>query len=607
MKMTLKGFKQNPWLWIFVILGTYFLIRVSGFSSLSWDDPELVFSNPDVIHSQFFNVWKRSYQGMYMPLTMSVYILEYSLFKAWAGGYHMVSWLLHLCNALLLFNILKRIPQLQSWSGFLMCLFAFHPVQLENAIWIGEFKTLLSGFFILLCAKFFLTYLQTASRTLITAIVLLFFASLLSKPQGVFLPCILLFFLPKQKPNRALQIRLFIALALISVLCAFSTYTFQLNDRFINQAHQYEAWKKIGLSGWALFNYLKHFIVPVQLSALYTFPNPSPFVLFMGYCVWILLSISGFWMFLKNKKTGLLGLCTFLLPLLPVLQFIPFGEALWADRYLYLSLVGLGIISLLAMQRLTKKHVTFLQYCFIACIIGSSCYYLPHWKSDLNVYTRVLTRDPQNLVALNSLGVEYTRQGESKKAMNCFRSAEKINPKNYKVYYNSGLLFLKINQNQKAVLELNKCLQLYNYTKAYTARGTAYLQMGDWPKALADFNTSIRMDSLQFKPWLLLADCHHHLNQLPQAEREYTKALSINPYSDEVYFKRGLCLAKQNQLQRGLLDIQKAIEMMPESAQYYYWSALTKIALHLDPCADLHQALNLKYSEAQPLIQKYCN
>ena len=126
MKMTLKGFKQNPWLWIFVILGTYFLIRVSGFSSLSWDDPELVFSNPDVIHSQFFNVWKRSYQGMYMPLTMSVYILEYSLFKAWAGGYHMVSWLLHLCNALLLFNILKRIPQLQSWSGFLMCLFAQH-------------------------------------------------------------------------------------------------------------------------------------------------------------------------------------------------------------------------------------------------------------------------------------------------------------------------------------------------------------------------------------------------------------------------------------------------------------------------------------------------
>ena len=138
--------------------------------------------------------------------------------------------------------------------------------------------------------------------------------------------------------------------------------------------------------------------------------------------------------------------------------------------------------------------------------------------------TRVLTRDPQNLVALNSLGVEYTRQGESKKAMNCFRSAEKINPKNYKVYYNSGLLFLKINQNQKAVLELNKCLQLYNYTKAYTARGTAYLQMGDWPKALADFNTSIRMDSLQFKPWLLLADCHHHLNQLPQAEREIGRA-----------------------------------------------------------------------------------
>ena len=159
-----------------------------------WDDFLLITGNPLLQNfSGLVEIWSGGRTADYFPVTNTVFWIEHHLFGANATGYHAVSILLQIANALLVWRLLKRLNIPGAWLAALI--FGIHPVHVASVAWISELKNLLAMFFALLSILCFLELEETRLRNSVTAYAasLVFFAlALLSKTQVVFLPFVLL-------------------------------------------------------------------------------------------------------------------------------------------------------------------------------------------------------------------------------------------------------------------------------------------------------------------------------------------------------------------------------------------------------------------------------
>src|SRR5690606_15240794 len=117
------------------------------------------------------------------------------------------------------------------------------------------------------------------------------------------------------------------------------------------------------------------------------------------------------------------------------------------------------------------------------------------WKSAIHLYKDIIKKYPNEFIALNSAGVESMFLNEDLKALEYFDRAVEVAPRNYKGFYNRGLLYLKNGRPKDAILSFNEALDLYDYGKAYTGRASAYYLLNDIPKAMNDANKALQMDN----------------------------------------------------------------------------------------------------------------
>src|SRR5260370_30411600 len=81
----------------------------------------------------------------------------------------------------------------KTWRSLLVAgLFALHPLHVETVAWVSERKSLLCSFFILLMLWAYVGYARRPDVRRYSLVLLLFAASLMSKPLAVTVPFTLL-------------------------------------------------------------------------------------------------------------------------------------------------------------------------------------------------------------------------------------------------------------------------------------------------------------------------------------------------------------------------------------------------------------------------------
>src|SRR5262245_7605857 len=142
--------RPSPWLvtigLVSAIVVTYWPIWQGGFI---WDDKLLVDKNP-LITGKFnlATVWFRTD----FPVSLAAFWVQWKFWAANPLGYHLVNLLVHACNTLILWQLLRRLQIPGAWFGALV--FALHPVTAVSVVWISELKNALSLLFFLLSAWF---------------------------------------------------------------------------------------------------------------------------------------------------------------------------------------------------------------------------------------------------------------------------------------------------------------------------------------------------------------------------------------------------------------------------------------------------------------------
>jgi Flp pilus assembly protein TadD len=343
------------------LLAVELYARTWSFPFLSMDDYAYVAGNPRVALGLTWEnlAWAFSTtdHGLWHPLTWLSLMLDVSVFGSRPGPIHLVNVGLHAANGVLLFLALRRLTGSTGRSAFVAALFAVHPMHVESVAWIAERKDVLSTFFALLALLAYDRYVRRPDLPRLGVVVGLFGASLLAKPMLVTLPFVLLLLdvyplgrapvrwrtlrMPSRVDIRAVGWPRAVAEKLPMILLSLAVSGVGMAAA-AGGVEPYPAGLRAANALVSYVRYVEKLLFPVQLSALYPFPQSGVPGWQVALAIGILSAITAGAMALSRRAPWVaVGWLWFLGTLVPAIGIVQVGPQAMADRFSYFPSIGL--------------------------------------------------------------------------------------------------------------------------------------------------------------------------------------------------------------------------------------------------------------------------
>lgn len=267
------------------------------------------------------------------------------------------------------------------------------------------------------------------------------------------------------------------------------------------------------------------------------FPHFKQSVELLGFVIrsiiFIVLIIFYFFSFKKNKLV-FFWVSFFLIGLLPTLT--PLGvTSLIAERYVYLSSIGLFFIIALGLNKLyeSKKYNTYFYIVFVGIIlflIVRTALDNIDFKNDLNFMIAAAKQYPNNHTIRHSLGMRYLEHNNSYAAKAEFEMVIAINPLYTQAYHNLGNIYVERKDISTAIKYYNQAIQTYReFWPSYLQLGNLYLQLGQLTLAEDNFQKVLKIMPSSAEAYMGLGDIYLKKNEKKQAMTAYKKSLKLNP------------------------------------------------------------------------------
>jgi len=535
---------------ILVITGIIYLPSINN-EFTNFDDKVLVVENTKITELSWknvLNIFTSLQENLYHPLVFLSYSIEYKYFKLNPKIYHITNLGLHLFNCILVYWMLLLISKNKFVTFLTSLLFGIHPLHVESVAWISERKDVLYSFFFLASIISYIYYTTKKQKIFYTISLLLFILSLLSKPMAVTLPFVLLlydYFIEK-KFNSVTVIKK-LPFFILSFIFGIITIIAQKSAGNIRQEQSFTFIGNILNACYGIIFYLQKMFLPLKLSCIYPFTTgkyklSSSILIISFILVIILLAILIYNIHKRKNSKFLFGTLFFLITILPVLNIIPVGRGIPADRYTYIPLIGLFyLISELLYYLYYKEKKLRLIIIPGLVIVIMVLAYLTHercnvWKDSIALWSDVINKYPEYAMAYNSRGIEYANRNELEKSISDYNKAIAIDP---------------------------------GYAEAFNHRGIVYFMKGEYEKALNDYQHAILLDRRLAIAYSNLGNLYMFKGDFDNAIINYNKAIELNPEYADAYFNRGNAYGYKKQYDNAISDYNKAIELKPNFIAAY--------------------------------------
>jgi len=260
--------------------------------------------------------------------------------------------------------------------------------------------------------------------------------------------------------------------------------------------------------------------------------------------------------------------------LIPVIGLVQIGMQAMADRYTYLPSIGISVmlawgIPLLFQRGGFRKEIIFSAtiavFCTLIFLTWMQCDY---WKNTITLSTHALRVTKNNFIAYHLLGSALFKKGNAEEAIYHFNKAILYHPHNLitdvyvESYKERGDAYANLGQYQRAIEDYNQTIQLKpDNDQVYNNRGIAYYYLGQHQRAIEDYNQTIQLkpdnDQAYYNKGLAYID----LGQYRLAIDDFNKAISLNPIYTRAYIMRGDAHLSQGNKELYCRDIKKACEL----------------------------------------------
>jgi tetratricopeptide (TPR) repeat protein len=583
-----KQVKIPVWVIVFILLLT-FVAYIPALTAdfVNWDDDDYVKNNVLIKSFSYLpQLLTTPVQGNNHPLTMFTLAVNYAISGLDAWSYHLFSVIVHVIDCYLVFRLAFLLSNKNTIVAFTTAiLFGIHPLHVESVAWVSERKDVLYALFFLAGLISYVKWVDTGSKKQYAFSIILLIFSLISKPAAVIFPmvlfCIDILRRRKFTPKVLLEKIPFFLLALgMGVL----TYLTQKSAGTTGE-DLFGMGTRIMMGFYGVMMYFLKMIVPFNQSAFYPFPVineqlPPAYFVAPIFTVIFLALIVIFW---KRNRIISFGILFYLVNLALVLQVLPVGSAVIAERYTYIPYIGLFFIIGWLINKLVNGNLIKASYIIVpvSLLFAFLTYKQASvWKSGDTLWDQAIKNQPSaqafgnraillrreknfslakeyytNAVHLNvkyheafanrgniyfDEGQALSQQGEKAKAeikldsaYSDYRSALAIKPDYHPALDNLGALFALRAQYDSALKYSNLAIKYKpDYGVAYRNRGYTYMQIGQYENAIRDFLKT--QELLQDDPgypdvFNTIGICYRSMKKFPEALNYINKAIALNP------------------------------------------------------------------------------
>ncbi len=464
----------------------------------------------------------------YRPIFSLFLMLGYEVAGLSAPGWHVIALLLHIVVAVLAFYVIKlsldavgvvEEKERRILAAFAAGFFVVHPAQAESVSWISGLVGPLSTIFLLGAFYFYVRYRNRAGIWTTLAIVLLFALSVLTKESA----CAAILMVPAYeffvfKINHKIGARL--KAAFVQVL-PFALVVFgyialrysvlnvlfgrSLNLNFPDDASLTLADNLRTLPALVIA-YAELVFLPTDLSLMYDF----------GYVR--SLGFASFWMpllalfvasvalirFSQRVPAVKLALIWMVLPLLPHLNTRAFvSDEIIHDRYLYLSILGAGLLVAISMVQATKnswlrlpaKGVTCAAVVILLVLSLLTSVQNKRYQNGEILWQDMAAHAPNSRITHIGLGLLAESKQDPAGALREYEAALKLNPDIIDALNNSAFVYARAGHWPEATRNFERIVSLTpDKAAAHFNLSFAYSVQKRYADALNEQRIAIELD-----------------------------------------------------------------------------------------------------------------
>jgi len=611
---------------IFVTLVVFHRLPTHDFINL--DDNLLVYENPQVLAGLTKQgvIWAfTQYHAEYWhPVTWLSHMLDCQLFDLRPGLHHLTSLLFHLANCVLLLLILKKMTGALWRSAFVAALFAIHPLHVESVAWVAERKDVLSAFFWFLTIWAYAGYAEQP-RLRRYLLVLLFFAlGLMAKPMVVTLPFVLLLLdywplgrmqlqnvrtvsdldIPRSSLFRLVWEK--IPLFVLTAVTIISTVVVQEKVGALKSLEAFPLTTRIANALVSYISYVAKMIWPHNLAVYYPHPGTIPVWQVAGAGLLLIFVSVLVIKATKNRPYLAVGWLWYLGTLVPVIGLVQVGSQAMADRYTYLSFVGLfimiawGVPSILAGWRHRRNAFAVASVILLlGCVVGTWLQ-VGHWQNSITLFQHTVKVTSDNHFAHNNLGVALARGGRLDEATYHYSQALRIKPDRAEVHNNLGNALAAQKNVDRAVAHYYQALEIDpNNARAYNNLGNLLANQGKTEEAINHYNEALRLEPDYVGAHYNLGTVLAEQGRTEEAINHITEALRLMPYWAGAHNNLGVLLERRGRLDDAIRHYSEALRLDPDYAKAR--TNLERALTLMDKSAEISRTtVKAKSSRMQP-------
>jgi Flp pilus assembly protein TadD len=647
-----SGYNTKVWTVAFLIALLTIFVYLPALQNnfVNWDDDGYVYKNHH-IQSIDFELFKWMFTTFrtsnWHPLTWLSHAIDYAIWGLNPMGYHLTSIIFHGLNTFLVVLLIIRLINYDRDKASITVenknfsnntpliagavtglLFGIHPIHVESVVWISERKDVLYAFFYLLSILSYLKYTSSPLKKQkilnYNLCLLLFILSLMSKPMAVTLPVVLIIldFYPLGRlhlksaftsQRKVVTEKLpFLILSLASSVITIIAQ--QVGGSVVPLwTHPFE--DRLWIAIKALCFYLFKIVWPTDLVPLYPFPIHLSlnFEYIGSLFLIIIISIFYIWLWHMRQRFWLAIWAYYIITLFPVLGLIQVGGHAAADRYMYLPSIGP----------------------FLLFGIGISWVWEKIYIRDTNSIIKKMFIFTPLIILLCFLSILTVRQEAIWKDSISLWDAELSQfPKLHVIYNNRAEAYMETGNYQKAIKDYEKSISINPRDAApYNRLGVIYEKLGNYLQAIENYSKSldltpklgqvnhnrnviyqkileifeknIRQNPRNAVLYIDRGTVHAMMKNYQKALEDYATAIKLNPQIPAIYYNRGLIFTNLDKYQQALVDFATVIKLNPRDAEAYYNRGFTyeKLGDHQQAIKDFQTAARLGDKDAQDYLQ----
>ena len=576
-------------------------------SEFHLDDLEFIVNNQSIRSFDKVAAYSRTIAPTRFVSFLS-FALNYHFGKLNVVGYHIFNLAVHLISSIfvwwlvvLIFStprlkVMKEHDDVHHVGFFAALLFVSHPIQTQAVTYITQRFASMATMFYLASVCFYLksrisSFYNKSSIPYVIAALLSALFGLFTKEIIITLPLVILMIeglLFKSKDSYAenlgampkLKILLFCVL-LVGFISPF-LYSFKISNIFLSQkisgSHDGDI-----ITLWSyLITQLKVWIVYLRLLFLPIFQNidhdfalsSSVFELKVMFSYFVLMTI----IFFASKIRIFYPVVTFSIFWFFITlscEMIPRRHVIFEHK-LYLPSVGFCILLALFLSRLVRDKEK-LKALTAAIIIGLSVLTVIRnnvWLSEVSLWEDAYSKSPNKYRANLSLGKAYLENNELDKALLHIDKAIEIVPSSF-AYTNRGILFSKRKMFSEALQDFQTALQIdEDFPQVhitYFHRGNIFMETGKDDDALSDYKKVINLKPKYLRAYNNRGTLYLKQKKYELALKDFSEVIDINPDFSFGYLNRALVYRAENNYKKAIDDLSEAVRLNPKNEKAYYW------------------------------------